>query len=161
MNRPGQGRKPLPSEWKVITGTMRPEKREAFANEPEAPKDEPVMPDTLGAAGQKKWTETTDLMRQMGTLSSAYNDLLQIYCETWETYLDASKWVKKIGLAVVTKDNDTGKITAKGNPFEVCMRNNRKELVRMESELGLTPSAKSRLQVRKADPVSSRKRKQS
>jgi P27 family predicted phage terminase small subunit len=154
----GSGKKPLPSEWKVITGHYKANPQRRNPNEPTAPSDEPEMPEDLDEAGQWKWLETIELMRQMGTLSSAYADLLRLYAETWSLYLSASARVKKMGVALMIKDDKTGKIAVKPNPFEVSMRMNRKELVRMEAELGLTPSAKSRLTVPKKVGAASRKR---
>lgn len=151
------GTRPLPTEWKVITGAydINPQRRNKL--EPDAPAAEPTMPETLDAAGQRKWTETVDLMRQMGTLSIAYADLLGLYAESWAIYCKTVKQVQKLGAAIPQKDKE-GNVKLRPNPFEVSMRATRLQLIRMEAELGLTPSAKSRLMVMKKQGVSERKR---
>lgn len=150
------GRKPLPSEWKVISGAGRHSRHPVDCVE--APKDEPQMPEDVSEAAQWKWLETTELMRQMGTLSIAYSDLLRLYCETWETYTEARKKVRQLGAAFVFIDPDTKKPTQKPNPWERVMRQAQQNLVRMQTELGLTPTAKSRLQVPKKAGIDVRKR---
>lgn len=151
------GRKPMPSEWKVITGSPNRSKRQAESFV-EAPKDEPQMPEDVSEAAQWKWLETTDLMRQMGTLSVAYSDLLRLYCETWDTYTEARKKVRQLGAAFVFIDPETKKPSQKPNPWERVMRQAQQNLVRMQTELGLTPSAKSRLQAPKKAGIDVRKR---
>lgn len=155
-----RGVKPLPTEWKVITGAYdkNPQRRNKF--EPDTPTDEPTMPEELDVIGRNKWQETVGLMRQMGTLSVAYSDLLSLYAETWSLYGKTVKQVQKLGAAIPQKDKD-GNVKLRPNPFEVSMRATRLQLIRMEAELGLTPSAKSRLMVMKKAGVSERKREKS
>lgn len=152
------GRRPLPSEWKIINGTAKASDRKSHDQQPETPTAEPPMPDDIPEAGQWKWMETVELMRQMGTLSIAYADLLRMYAETWAVYLESAQKVRKLGTAFVTVDPKTKKVTSKPNPFERVMRQSRQDLIRMEAELGLTPAAKSRLIVPKTQGVAARKR---
>ena len=112
------GRKPMPSEWKIINGTATPREKHAYSASPPPPQDEPQMPDDISEEAQFKWLETTDLMRQMGTLSSAYSDLLRQKCETWDTYTRANKTLHKTPLVGVNKK--TGAM--KPNPLAVIAR---------------------------------------
>lgn len=152
------GRRPMPTEWRIINGTARADDRRAAAVQPDMPQEEPPMPEDLPEAAQWKWMETIELMRQMGTLSVAYADLLRMYAETWAVYTEASKKVRQLGPALIEIDRENKKVSVKTNPLERVMRQSRQDLVRMEIELGLTPSAKSRLIIPKKTGVSARKR---
>ena len=86
-----------------------------------------------------------------------------MYAETWAVYRDATRKVRQLGSALIDigepdKVTKKKKVTVKTNPMERVMRQSRQDLVRMEIELGLTPSAKSRLIVPKRAGVSARKR---
>jgi P27 family predicted phage terminase small subunit len=152
------GRRPMPTEWRLINGTARSDDRRAAAVQPDMPQEEPEMPDDIPEEAQWKWLETVELMRQMGTLSVAYSDLLRMYAETWAIYRDATRKVRQIGAAIVKIDKKEKTVSVKTNPLERVMRQSRQDLMRMEIELGLTPSAKSRLIIPKKTGVSARKR---
>jgi len=158
------GRRPIPTEWRLINGTAICDDKRRAAVQPDMPQEEPQMPDDIPEEAQWKWLETVELMKQMGTLSVAYSDLLRMYAETWAVYRDATKKVRQLGSAlieIVESDPKTKKkkVSVKTNPLERVMRQSRQDLVRMEIELGLTPSAKSRLIIpKRAAGVSARKR---
>ena len=153
-----RGRKPLPTELKVISGayTINPQRRNH--NEPDAPNDEPECPDHLDAMARNKWNEITGYLREMNILSAAYSDLIELYAETYSMYRQAMEKVVRVGIATVSKDKN-GNATIHRNPFETAAQKYRDALLKMESELGLTPSAKSRLHVdKKKAEISTRKR---
>jgi P27 family predicted phage terminase small subunit len=151
------GRKPMPSEWRVLTGKgdYKPRGTIKACDNPVAPTDEPQMPEGISEEAQFKWLETTELMKQMGTLSVAYSDLLLLYVETWDTYCRANKMLRKVGLVYVNTESKA----AKASPYNLIARQCQQNLVRMQTELGLTPAAKSRLVVPTRKEVSARNRK--
>lgn len=158
MGGPGSGRKPTPTEWRLITSTPAGARRVRCEETPAAPADEPTIPEWLDGFLKTKWDRVTSTMREMGTLSVAYQDLLELYVETWDKYRKSKAVVDKLGACYPVEDGK-GRKVLKANPADVTMRAAAKELVRMQAELGLTPSGKARLFTRKRDAVSARVRR--
>ena len=147
------GRRPMPSAWRAAHGHGQPPPLVSAIHPP--PTEEPKLPDDISEDAQYKWLEVTDIMRTMGTLSVAYSDLLRLYCQTWDTYQKAYKRMHSSGLVVVNKKSGA----KKASPYALVVRQAQQNLVRMQTELGLTPSAKSRLVVPSRKEVSARNRK--
>jgi len=154
-----RGRKPKPTNLKILEGSFIKNPQRRNTSEPEAPDKLPRCPSHLDAAGKKKWRETLAILKEMNIASTAYADLLELYADTYSRWRDAREKVLKVGIATVTKDTD-GNVTIRRNPFETAMHKYRDALVKIEAELGLTPSAKSRLhgRERQGSGVSARKR---
>ena len=151
-------RKPMPTAWKIITGAFdkNPQRRNVL--EPEAPTEEPTLPADLDPIAAAKWTETAGYLRQMGVLSIAYGDLLTTYAQTWSNYVEAQKRMRQAGIACVTKSG--GLVVIEKNPFEVALHKFADRLHRLQVEMGLTPSAKAKLQTSpKASTVDARERR--
>ena len=138
-----RGRKPKPTNIKILEGSFVKNPQRQNKREPDAPDRLPRCPSHLSAVGKKKWRETLALLKEMGIASAAYSDLLELYADTYSSWRDAREKVLRIGIATVTKVD--GNPVIQRNPFETAMHKYRDALMKIESELGLTPSAKSRI----------------
>jgi len=154
-----RGRKPKPTQIKILEGSFVKNPQRQNTREPDAPDRLPRCPSHLNDVGKKKWRETLALLKEMGIASAAYADLLELYADTYSSWRDAREKVLKLGIATITKVD--GSFVIQRNPFETAMHKYRDALMKIEAELGLTPSAKSRLHrpEKQGSGVSARKRK--
>lgn len=141
----------------MLSGAFDKNPQRRNHREPDAAADEPQMPGHLSDTAADKWQETAERLREMGILSDTYADVLELYATTYARYREAQSMIDRIGIAIVHKLD--GKVTITRNPFETASHKYRDALVKIESELGLTPSAKSRINSpKKAVGISTRKR---
>jgi len=140
-----KGRKPKPTKLKMLEGN--PGGRPLNENEPEYVLTKELMvemiPDGLSFQGLKEWDRLCELLQGQGVVTDADINILQMYINTYDQYLEAQKIIKKSGLLVVNKK--TGRIGS--NPAINIAKDCTIQLIKMQAELGLTPSSRSRLQI--------------
>lgn len=152
------GRKPKPTKLHVLNGSYAINPNRQNKNEPEASKSKPRCPRGLTADGKKAWKEIAGLLDEMGMLSSSYAHLLESYAETYSLWKEAMRKVTHTGICLVSRKNGEIKITR--NPYESAAHKYRDALLKMQTEMGLTPSAKSRIHVeQKERKVATRSRR--
>lgn len=139
-----RGPKPKPIEIKLAEGAhLKNPKR--FKNEPPATSStEPVMPDDLSAAARQEWGRQETLMRAAGMWSATYQVTIELYCETYASYLNAREQVRKSGIAIMQRDKN-GNVQVKRNPFSVELHKYKEETLKLLTELGMTPSSRNRV----------------
>jgi len=147
MGGTGSGRRPAPLEQRRARG--RSEGRDSGGRKlPDAPVvlssaegRVPDAPDWLGDAGTDRWTR---LWRDAGTWLAAGTDwdLLVRLCEAEDTRLGMRKALADTGFFVT---GSTGQL--RPNPLIDKLRLHDAEILRMERECGLTPSARGALGV--------------
>ena len=133
-----RGRKPNPTNLNVVAGTYQAHPARRNASEPEAVGDYPVKPTHLAGVAGEKWDELYRILSGMGLLSVSYAGLMRRYAETFAAYQEACERVAETGQVLPD---------FKRNPWSVELRNHRDALLKMEVEMGLTPSAKARVHV--------------
>jgi P27 family predicted phage terminase small subunit len=147
-----RGRKPKPAEVHERNGTY--EKHPDRRNEslPPVVVGIPLMPDAVESdpVAAAKWGELIDIMQQMRTVSPAYRDMMEAYCVTFALYRK-SLAAARMGVVLKTESG------MKRNPAAVDLNAHLDRLGKLQSEMGLTPSARARLKVDDdkgdADPV--------
>ena len=95
--------------------------------------------------GRKAWRALCEALEALGILSTVDAQALQIYCECYSGYREALEKVREFGMVL----NIDGK--PRRNPYMAEVHQHRAEIMRMQSEFGLTPSSRSRLVVPGAD----------
>jgi P27 family predicted phage terminase small subunit len=151
-----RGRKPLPNHIKILRGM--PEARINRA-EPVPPPGRPEIPDHLDSLARGEWERIVTILDHMGLCSKAEAPVLSLYCEVYSKWLRARGEIVKRGM-VIERDiiNSKGVKSGSrlfGNPavgVELACIKLMKDLL---AEMGLTPSARSRLRCDKneaADP---------
>ena len=149
-----QGRKPLPTQVKVLRGTARPDR--ANKGEPLPPPGIALPPGWLKKRELKIWGELAPLLERMGVLTTADPHALAILCDAYAEYIAARNKVRRLGSTYQT-ETATGSIAHHARP-EVAMAADAWRRVKMMlAEFGLTPSGRSRISVPKSsgeeDPV--------
>lgn len=142
-----RGPKPLPTELKLARGTYRSDR--APGNE--APTiGKPKCPNWVTNKDAK--TEFKRLVRVLGEMNlvgSADTNLLTRYCLAWVRWRRAVQALEaNIGAEVFIYKDEKGKVTSvQVSAFNSLARSLSDELSRAEQQLGMTPSARSRIEV--------------
>jgi P27 family predicted phage terminase small subunit len=133
-----RGRKPKPTFLKLVTGN--PGHRPLNQDEPE-PDGELLEPPTTFSARQRiAWQETLKNAPE-GMLRKLDIGVVASYVVNLCLFLDASEKVAELGQMV--KQNGVACI----NPYISIARNANAAMVKAASELGFTPSSRSRVKV--------------
>ena len=141
------GRKPLPTQLKLVKGTARPHRMNPA--EPQPSVAVPHPPEHLDAEAAAKFTDMATLLARHGVMTELDAGALARYVVIWRRWLEAEAEVKRRGPVVKTVG---GNIIQ--NPFLAVANKCLAQLGQIESEFGLTPSSRTR--IRMAAPVETR-----
>lgn len=137
------GRRPRPTRLKVIEGN--PGKRKA-RSEPKPAPVRPSRPEWLSVEAKREWSRIIGELERLGLMTVVDRAALAGYCENWARAVAAETLLKKKGTTFMTPN---------GYPQqrpEVAIANRAWQQVRsFASEFGLTPAARSRLEVPEMD----------
>jgi P27 family predicted phage terminase small subunit len=137
MTRPGP--KPTPTHLRMLRGDRKDRINTA---EPKPRKQRARVPAWLSPDARAVWQRTAKQLDAMGLLYAADEDVIVAYVHAVVNYRKATKIVEELGLLVEGRRD--GLVT---NPA-VRVQRDAATLIRMlAAELGLTPSARSRLSV--------------
>lgn len=143
MARTGRPRKP--THLKLLEGTFR--KDRAPKREPKAPKGHPTPPSYLGRVAKAEWRRIIPLLAEMQILSKADRSVIAAYCQAWQRLQEFERAIDEHGPTFVT---EKGYVCQRP---EVAMAHKQATLVRqLAAELGLTPAARSRIEVPEKEP---------
>lgn len=135
----GSGPRPKPTAVKKLAGN--PGGRELNEREPKPQPGEPPMPPGLSKLAQGLWRKKVPQLRAIGVLTVIDGDILEGYCEVTARLIMARRDIDKNGLFIGEGEH------RKKNPAvliaEKCEVTRRSYMI----ELGLTPSARARLEV--------------
>lgn len=135
-----RGRKPKPTNLKVLQGTFRPDR--ANKNEPKPDPGIPEPPECLSPVALEKWKAITPELEVLGLLTQIDGDAIARYCQHYAIWVEAMTQLQKTGLVVRTKE---------GNPIQspyLGIANRANDiLAKLEAEFGMTPSSRGRIGV--------------
>ena len=138
-----KGRKPTPSRLVALRGGTAYTHRPARSNVPEPPASLPPCPDHLDDAAREEWARVGNLLLSVRVMTDADRAVLALYCQAWSEWVQATTEARA---CPVTSRAD-------GSPMlNLWMRVAREaadRVMRTAAELGLTPTARSRI---KAEP---------
>jgi len=142
-----KGRKPTPTALHLLRGN--PGKRRRNPREPRPPPLEVLeAPPWLDPAAREEWQRLAPLLGQLGIVTATDADALAAYCVAWVTWKEATKKLREGGLVVKTDD---GKPVV--SPYVKIAHLAMAHCARLLVELGMTPSARARVQVRPDAPA--------
>ena len=141
------GRKPLPTQLKLVKGTARPHRMNPA--EPQPSVAVPHPPEHLDAEAAAKFADMATLLARHGVMTELDAGALARYVVIWRRWLEAEAEVKRRGPVVKTAG---GNIIQ--NPFLAVANKCLAQLGQIESEFGLTPSSRTR--IRMAAPAETR-----
>ncbi len=85
-----------------------------------------------------------------GMLKDLDMSVFEAWVSARDSFITAKAWVDKLGLVIKNADGSG----TRDNPFMYVMNRQRKDMVVFASELGFTPSSRSRVKI---DPKNTRK----
>ncbi len=134
-----RGPAPIPTALQVLRGN--PGRRPLTTRAPEIPVAAPEPPEELSAEVRAEWTDLVPLLAEYGLVTGLDRAALVMYCELRVTWRELDRVVKREGV-VITRRAGPGVHPA----FKAAMET-LTQLRLLGAELGLSPSARSRLRV--------------
>jgi P27 family predicted phage terminase small subunit len=137
-----RGRKPKPTAQKKLEGN--PGGRKLNEHEPELPPAVETPPLELldDTAGLAEWSRLVPLLRKAHAISEGDRASLLALCQQWSRYLEANKHAARTGMVVKSPSG-----YPMPNPYIGISNKALGNCVKLWVELGLTPSARSRVTV--------------
>ncbi|MHC4197299.1 MAG: phage terminase small subunit P27 family [Planctomycetota bacterium] len=139
------GRKPEPTRLKVLKGN--PRGKPLNKHEPQAQVILPKCPRELKGKARAEWNKVVPILHSTRILTELDLSLLKAYCQAWRLLQDAQEH-----LALDVKQNGDFTITSAGgqvyqNPHVGLVQRQFQIVRSLQSELGMTPSARSKISV--------------
>jgi P27 family predicted phage terminase small subunit len=140
-----RGRKPLPSNVVRLRGN--PGKRRLNDAEPRPASRLPACPACLGEEARKEWKRLARELGDLGLLTRIDRGMLAAYCQAHALWVEAVSSIVRYGTMVKSPN---------GYPMQspyVAVANKQVDImVRIASELGMTPSSRTRIRVGERAP---------
>jgi P27 family predicted phage terminase small subunit len=138
-----RGRKPTPTDLKVLRGN--PGHRRLNADEPALPVLEAsteVSPMELAGdpVAMAEWTRLTPMLRAARQITEAERGSLVALCQQWSRYLEAHHKAAATGMVIKSPSG-----YPMPNPYLGIANRALAHCTKLWAELGLTPSARSRV----------------
>lgn len=115
--------------------------------EVKGPAGRPTCPKWLDADARAAWRQLVPLLDEMGVLSRIDGNALGRYCRLWTRWRKAEDFIDKHGDMYPLKD-ETGQVKYFQQWPQVAIASKlAQNLTRLEQEFGMTPSARTRLQM--------------
>ena len=137
----------IPTSIKLLRGN--PGKRPLNKREPKPKEGIPHCPAWLCDEARKHWKLTAAILKDMGLLTTADGDALANYCDTWAEWREMREWIKKHGSVMPIRGKDGEIKYIQQAPQVNIARHHLLVLGRYQLEFGLTPSARTRIQIEK------------
>ena len=132
------GRKPKPTNLKLIQGTYRPDR--ANPSEPKPKAIIPPCPKFLQGDARKQYGKMAKKLARIGLMTELDDMALSMLCQAWAEYLEATEQVKKSGI-LVKSPNGFPVL----NPYLIVANQALKKVRSLLSEFGMTPGSRSRI----------------
>ncbi len=141
-----RGPKPTPTAVLKLRGsTLVTARREAA--EVQGPAGTPDPPDWLDDEARETWDRLVPMLEGMGVLTRIDGHALARYCRLWSRWRRAEAFIEEKGEMYPLRD-DAGKVKYFQQWPQVAVANKlAQQLTRLEGEFGMTPSARSRIQL--------------
>ena len=135
---PPRGRRPLPTSFKVLTGTARADRRNDHEPKPEP--EVPPCPAHLSPEAKKEWKRLSKELHALGLLALVDRGALALYCTAWGRWVEAEQALRQHGVLVKSPN---------GYPMQspyLAVANKAMEQMRLLlTEFGMSPSSRTRV----------------
>lgn len=135
-----KGRKPKPTHLKLLQGN--PGRRPINGAEPKPDTGLPTCPAHLGPSAKAEWKRLARDLNRIGLLTRVDRAALAVYCQSWSRWVEAER---KLAETPTLLKTPAGYVQA--SPWLSIANRERELMARYMTELGLTPSSRSRLSV--------------
>lgn len=132
-----RGRKPKANSLKILEGAQP---CRVNRSEPKPPRRRPPVPTDLSDEALAEWHRITDHLDALGVLTESDGYALSIYCDAFARKIEARAELAERGLVV---ESLMGAV--KANPAFAIIKACDAIMIRVLSEFGLTPVARSRV----------------
>jgi P27 family predicted phage terminase small subunit len=141
-----RGPAPTPTaKLKLRGSTLVTQRRERL--EAQGPVGKPQCPQWLDADAKAMWRRLTPLLESMGVLTRIDGNALARYCRLWSRWLKAEAFIEERGEMYPLKD-ESGQVKYFQQWPQVAIASKlAQQLTRLEQEFGMTPAARTRIQV--------------
>lgn len=141
-----RGPAPTPTPLLRLRGsTLVTQKREQ--REVKGPQGKPSCPNWIDDEAKDAWKQIVPLLEQMEVLTRIDRNALSRYCQLWARWKKAEQFIQKHGDTYQLKD-DSGKTKCLMQFPQVSIAHKlAAQLTKLEAEFGMTPSARSRIQL--------------
>ena len=140
-----RGPAPKPTVLRVIEGNRG--RRPLNKNEPKPRPITPTCPSHLAAAGRAEWKRIVPELERMGLLTIVDRAALAAYCQAYARWKAAEAKIVETG--EVIRQPGTGNYVR--NPWLLTAERAMEQVHRYGAEFGLTPAARTRIQVPKGE----------
>ena len=128
-------------------------------DEPQPEKGRPTCPAWLDKEAKRYWREIAPQLETMGILGKCDRGALARYCRTWAKWRQAEEFLMEHG-DYVTIRNAEGQVVEIKEPPQVARAIRLgDQLLRLEQQFGLTPSARASMAITKENPEENRGRR--
>jgi P27 family predicted phage terminase small subunit len=136
-----QGRKRVPSVLSELHG--RPGKRKRLAHEPRpAVVDHLPAPDHLGDDARYEWERIITELQALKMITSLDLSILSAWCTAAGDYVASERQIRQEGLVVDSRDRGLVR-----SPWLLVRNKAIEQMIRLGSELGLSPASRPRISV--------------
>ena len=135
-----RGRKPKPTALKVLEGN--PGKRPLNELEPKPKKQAPSCPSWLEPEAKKEWKRMAKTLESIGLLTEIDKASFAGYCQAYARWKEAEEFLTKHGTIFKTPSGYIQQV-----PQVSIAQTYLKVMKDFSSEFGLTPAARTRIQV--------------
>lgn len=132
------GRKPLPTNLKVLRNTAQPCRMNE--NEPKVPACKIEMPDGLSDMEQRHWQLVSRDLEECGILTKIDVHAFKLYCNLYATWENANDNLKKYGSVIKDKRG----VPCLSPYFQISMKAMDK-MLNFLREFGMTPSSRTKV----------------
>lgn len=139
-----RGRKPKPTALKVLEGN--PGKRPLNEKEPQPEKKAPRCPSWLEPEAKKEWKRMAKTLETIGVLTQVDKAAFAGYCQAYARWKEAEEFLSKHGTIFKTPSGYIQQV-----PQVSIAQTYLKVMKDFCSEFGLTPAARTRIQVDSAE----------
>lgn len=139
-----RGRKPKPTALKVLGGN--PGKRPLNEKEPQPEKEAPRCPSWLEPEAKKEWKRMAKTLETIGVLTQVDKAAFAGYCQAYARWKEAEEFLSKHGTIFKTPSGYIQQV-----PQVSIAQTYLKVMKDFCSEFGLTPAARTRIQVDSAE----------
>lgn len=135
-----RGRKPKPTALKILEGN--PGKKPLNENEPKPKKIAPKCPSWLEPEAKKEWRRMAKTLETIGVLTQVDATAFAGYCQAYARWKEAEEFLTKHGTIFKTPSGYIQQV-----PQVSIAQTYLKVMKDFCSEFGLTPAARSRIQI--------------
>lgn len=141
-----RGPAPKPTALRLVDGNAA--HRPLPANEPVPERGPLVMPPAVAAdkGAAAEWNRIVPMMERCGLVRALDSGMVALWCLTWSQFSAAAAWCTEKGTYYPVKNRHGDVVRVVEWPQTKQFRNLQDILIRLSRELGMSPSARSRVQ---------------